>query len=65
MEEKESLKQREQMLGYLAAKKKLFKPPGECINTDKEENRRMRERITLYTTELDGDTDETEEKVQE
>ena len=24
---------------------KLFKPPGECMNTDKEENRKMRERI--------------------
>lgn len=25
--------------------KKLFKPPGECMNTDKEENKRMRGRI--------------------
>lgn len=24
---------------------KLFKPPGECMNTDKEENRKMREKI--------------------
>ena len=28
---------------------KLFKPPGDCMNTDKEENRKMREKIVLYT----------------
>ena len=26
---------------------KLFKPPGECMNTDKEENRKMREKILI------------------
>ena len=25
---------------------KLFKPPGECMNTDKEENHKMREKIS-------------------
>ena len=58
MEERKSLKQREQMLGYLAEflkgfqvsqdKGKVFKPPGPCMNTNKEENRRMRERIALF-----------------
>jgi hypothetical protein len=28
---------------------KVFKPPGPCMNTDKEENRKMREKIVLYT----------------
>ena len=28
---------------------KVFKPPGDCMNTDKEENRKMREKIVLYT----------------
>ena len=44
----ESLKQRDQRLGYLADKRKVFKPPGPCMNTNKEENRRMRERIALF-----------------
>ena len=26
-------------------KRALFKPPGDCMNTDKEENRRLREKI--------------------
>ena len=30
---------------------KLFKPPGDgCMNTDKEENRKMREKISEYET---------------
>ena len=28
-------------------KRKLFSPPGECMNTDKEENKKMREKISF------------------
>ena len=28
--------------------RKLFSPPGECMNTDKEENRKMREKLTKH-----------------
>ena len=31
------------------ADQKVFKPPGPCMNTNKEENRKMREKIALYT----------------
>ena len=31
---------------------KLFKPPGECMNTDKEENRKMREKISNSPTSI-------------
>ena len=27
--------------------RKLFSPPGECMNTDKEENKKMREKISF------------------
>ena len=27
--------------------RKLFQPPGECMNTDKEENKKMREKISF------------------
>ena len=56
----ESLKQRDQRLGYLADTRKVFKPPGPCMNTNKEENSRMRERISAFaddegvTNELDA-----------
>ena len=53
------------MLGYLAEflkgfqvpqdKGKVFKPPGPCMNTNKEENRRMRERITVAIAEDEED----------
>ena len=33
--------------------KKLFRPPGDCMNTDKEENKRLREKITPKKEEQD------------
>ena len=38
---------------------KLFKPPGECMNTDKEENKKMRGRLARKRRE------ELEEKLEE
>ena len=31
-------------------KREVFKPPGECINTNKEENKKMRENLALSLT---------------
>ena len=28
-------------------KSEVFKPPGECMNTNKEENKKMREKLTI------------------
>ena len=57
-----SLKQREQLQSYLREAlmeveraKKPFKPPGVCMNTNKAENRRMRERITVAIAEDEED----------
>ena len=57
-----SLKQQEQLQSYLREAlmeveraKKPFKPPGICMNTNKEENRRMRERITVAIDEDEED----------
>ena len=57
-----SLKQQEQLQSYLREAlmevertKKPFKPPGVCMNTNKEENRRMRERITVAIDEDEED----------
>ena len=33
--------------------RKVFKPPGDCMNTDKEENKRLREKITPKKEEQD------------
>ena len=68
-----SLKQQEQLQGYLKEvlleverTKKPFKPPGICMNTNKEENRRMRERITAAIAEdTEEDTEDTEDDDEE
>ena len=61
-----SLKQQEQLQSYLREAlmevertKKPFKPPGVCMNTNKEENRRMRERITVA---IDEDAEDEQQR---
>ena len=37
--------------------KKLFRPPGDCMNTNKEENKRLREKLREERANDDNTTD--------